>query len=70
MSRFCLPVLLGALVIVSAALEGCVATTVAGAAVGVASGAVRTTAKVTGKVAGAAIHVATGGGSRSNHDRQ
>jgi hypothetical protein len=51
------------------ALAGCVATTVAGAAVGVTAAAVGTTAKVAGAavgatadVAGAGVRTVTGGG--------
>lgn len=61
----CLPVLLAGLLIGCLALQGCVATTLAGATLGVAGATVRTAAKVTivtvkagGKVAGAAVHVA------------
>ena len=61
------PVLLLAAACVS--LGGCVAGTVAGAAVGVAATTVKTGVKVTGAVAGAGVHAtsavvhaATGGG--------
>ncbi len=56
-SRACLPALLAGLLLVGLGLQGCVATTVAGATLGVAGGAVKTAAKVTGKVAGAAVHL-------------
>jgi hypothetical protein len=52
------PALLAGLLILGLGLQGCVATTVAGATLGVAGAAVKTTAKVTGKVAGATVHVA------------
>jgi hypothetical protein len=55
--RACLPALLAGLLIAGLGLEGCVATTVAGATLGVAGAAVKTTAKVTGKAAGAAVKV-------------
>ena len=50
--------LLAGLLFLGLGLQGCVATTVAGATLGVAGAAVKTTAKVTGKVAGATVHVA------------
>jgi hypothetical protein len=62
--RACPPALLAGFLIVGLGLQGCVATTVAGATLGVAGAAVRTAAKVTtvavkttGRVAGAAVHV-------------
>ena len=62
--RACLPALLAGVLIVGLSLQGCVATTVAGAMLGVAGVAVGTAAKVTtvavgatGKVVGAAVHV-------------
>jgi hypothetical protein len=63
--RACPPALLAGLLFVGLALQGCVATTVAGATLGAAGIAVRGAAKVTtvavkttGKVAGATVHVA------------
>ena len=50
------PALLAGLLILGIGLQGCVATTVAGASLGLAGAAVKTTAKVTGKVAGATVH--------------
>lgn len=55
--RACLPALFAGLLIVGLGLEGCVATTVAGATLAVAGGTVKTAAKVTGKAAGAAVKV-------------
>lgn len=57
------------LVLTGSTMSGCVAATLAGAAVGVGAAAVGTTAKVGGAVVGAAadtagavVHTATGGG--------
>ena len=55
--RACLPALLAVGLIVGFGLQGCVATTVAGATLAVAGGTVKTAAKVTGKVAGGAVKV-------------
>ncbi|HWF00377.1 MAG TPA: hypothetical protein VG248_11315 [Caulobacteraceae bacterium] len=67
-SRAFPPVLTG-LLIIALGLQGCVATTVAGATLGVAGTAVRGAAKVTvvavgatAKVAGGAVHLATSAG--------
>jgi hypothetical protein len=56
-SRVRLGALCAGLCIAGLALQGCVATTVAGATLGVAGAAVKTTAKVTGKAAGATVHL-------------
>jgi hypothetical protein len=53
------PVLLAGFLVFCLGLQGCVATTVAGATLGVAGMAVKTTAKVTRTVTGAVVHVAT-----------
>lgn len=68
-SRACLPALLAGVLIAGLGLQGCVATTVAGATLGVAGGAVKTAAKVTGKVAGAAVHVAARAASHPHQDQ-
>lgn len=51
--------LLAGLLVIGLGLQGCVATTVAGATLHVAAATVVTTAKVGGKVAGATAHVTT-----------
>ena len=63
------PALLAALSVIGLGLQGCVATTVAGATLGVAGTAVRGAAKVTvvtvgttAKVAGGAVHLAANAG--------
>ena len=56
-SRARLAALCAGLCVVGFGLQGCLATTVAGATLGVAGAAVKTTAKVTGKAAGATVHL-------------
>jgi hypothetical protein len=56
-SRIRLAALCAGLCVVGFGLQGCLATTVAGATLGVAGAAVKTTAKVTGKAAGATVHL-------------
>jgi hypothetical protein len=59
------PALLAGLSIIGLGLQGCVATTVAGATLGVAGAAVKVTAVTVGttaKVAGGAVHLATSAG--------
>jgi hypothetical protein len=60
--------LIGAGLALSVGLQGCVATTVAGAAIGVTGAVVGTTVKA----GGAVVHVATGGKhkhKKKHHDR-
>jgi hypothetical protein len=57
-SRIGLPALLAGVLLLGLGLQGCVATTVAGATLGVAGAAAKTTVKVTGKVAGGTVHLA------------
>jgi len=64
-----LPAALAAILILGFGLQGCVATTIAGATLHVAGATVKTAAKVTGKAAGAAIHLTTRG-ARHSHDTQ
>jgi hypothetical protein len=64
-SRALSPALLAGLLIIGLGLQGCVATTVAGATLGVAGAAVKVTTVAVGttaKVAGGAVHLATSEG--------
>ncbi|HEY2709384.1 MAG TPA: hypothetical protein VGI95_15145 [Caulobacteraceae bacterium] len=51
------PAVAAGLLLLCLSLQGCLATTVAGATLGVAGAAAKTTVKVTNKVVGGAVHL-------------